>query len=305
MKTLAKRSPHALSPRLLALALSGTALTAMAQTPVFQPSWMHTDVAAAWAQGYKGQKVSITVIDDFGSASRFGGRLDGQTRQLRHGEWTALESSLLAPGASMFRHDFGSTNAVALKPGLDVLNLSYGMLAARGYSPSQIRWSARETSILAAANGGTAVVVKAAGNDGVAIMAANRNGQMDYLNQALRGAQTALYVGALDAHGSTAAKANLAAYSNTPGSDTVLQKQFLVVGVPGGQTGLYGTSFAAPVVSAYAAVLGSKFTAASPKAITTQLLNTARKDTLNGYSAARYGVGEASLSRALAPASIR
>lgn len=302
--------------RTLAAVLAGAALSALAQgdvdtsvsasaAAVFQPSWMHADVPAAWAKGYKGQGVSITFVDDFSSASRITGRFDGQTRSLRHGEWTTLEAGLLAPGASVFTQDFGNNNAVALKPGLDVLNLSYATYAARGYNVSQIRWSARETSIIAAAKGGTAVVVKAAGNDAVAVMTANRNGQMDYLNQALRGTQTALYVGALDSHGTTAAKASLASYSNTPGTDTVVQSQFLVVGVPGSQTGLYGTSFAAPVVSAYAAILGSKFTTATPKAITTQLLSTARKDTLNGYTAARYGVGEASLSRALAPASIR
>ncbi len=307
--------PHK-NHRFLAAALASAAMSSFAQgsvdvsasssaAAVFQSSWMHSEVSSAWARGYKGQGVSITVIDDFSGASRIGGRLDGQTRNLRHGEWTALEAGLLAPSASVFRQDFGNANAVALKPGLDVLNLSYGMMATRGYNVAQIRWSARENSIIAAAKGGTAVVVKAAGNDAVAVMAANRNGQMDYLNQALRGAQTNLYVGALDRHGTTTAKASLASYSNTPGTDTVVQKQFLVVGVPGNQTGLYGTSFAAPVVSAYAAILGSKFTAATPKAITTQLLSTARKDTINGYSAARHGVGEASLTRALAPASIR
>lgn len=302
--------------RFLAAALSGVALSSFAQgsidasvsssaAGVFQSSWMHSDVPQAWARGFRGQGVSITVIDDFNGASRIGGRLDGQTRSLRHGEWTALEAGLLAPSAGVFRQDFGNSSAVAFKPGLDVLNLSYAMFAARGYNVSQIRWSARENSIIAAARGGTAVVVKAAGNDAVAVMAANRNGQMDYLNQALRGAQTGIYVGALDRHGTPAARASLASYSNTPGTDTVVQNQFLVVGVPGSQTGLYGTSFAAPVVSAYAAILGSKFTAATPKAITTQLLSTARKDTINGYNAARHGVGEASLTRALAPASIR
>lgn len=39
--------------------------------------------------------------------------------------------------------------------------------------------------------------------------------------------------------------------------------------------------------------------------ITNQLLNTARKDTLLNYDPAVYGQGEASLTRALAPRSIR
>jgi hypothetical protein len=39
--------------------------------------------------------------------------------------------------------------------------------------------------------------------------------------------------------------------------------------------------------------------------VTNQLLATARTDTLTNYSASRYGRGEASLSRALAPVAIR
>jgi subtilisin family serine protease len=69
-------------------------------------------------------------------------------------------------------------------------------------------------------------------------------------------------------------------------------------------TNLYGTSFAAPQVSAYAAIIGSKFTTATPLQITDQLLDTARTDTIQGYDVAIHGQGEASLSRALAPQSI-
>ena len=52
-------------------------------------------------------------------------------------------------------------------------------------------------------------------------------------------------------------------------------------------------------------MLGSKFTTATPTQITNRLLDTARTDTLAGYTAAKFGKGEASLSRALAPVSIR
>ena len=83
-----------------------------------------------------------------------------------------------------------------------------------------------------------------------------------------------------------------------------MQNQFLTVGVRGDLTRLYGTSLAAPVVSGYAAVLGSKFTSATPTQITRRLLDTARTDTINGYNASVHGKGEASLTRALAPISI-
>jgi subtilisin family serine protease len=94
-------------------------------------------------------------------------------------------------------------------------------------------------------------------------------------------------------------------YSNFAGSDATVQKNFLVVGVEGSKTGLYGTSFAAPVITGYAAILGGKFTTATPTQVANQLLVTARQDTLADYSAAKYGRGEASLTRALAPVTIR
>jgi hypothetical protein len=39
--------------------------------------------------------------------------------------------------------------------------------------------------------------------------------------------------------------------------------------------------------------------------VANQLLSTAHKDTVANYTAARYGQGEASLTRALAPVAIR
>jgi len=77
-----------------------------------------------------------------------------------------------------------------------------------------------------------------------------------------------------------------------------------VVGVAANKTGLAGTSFAAPIVSGYAAIIGSKFPTWTPTQVTNRLLTTARKDTLVNYNATTYGVGEASLANALAPNSI-
>ena len=77
------------------------------------------------------------------------------------------------------------------------------------------------------------------------------------------------------------------------------------MGVEGNKTGLYGTSFAAPIVSGYAAIIGSKFTSANATQITNQLLNTARQDTIASYNASIHGRGEASLTRALAPVAIK
>jgi subtilisin family serine protease len=179
------------------------------------------------------------------------------------------------------------------------------MVARAGFRVNRINWSAQERSIIRYAANGNAVISKAAGNDAVAVGGVTASNTVDYLAAALRGTRSAIFVGALNTNGSTASPATLASYSNFAGSDATIQKQFLVVGVEGSKTGLYGTSFAAPVITGYAAILGSKFTAAKPTQVVNQLLATARKDTLADYSAAKYGRGEASLTRALAPVTIR
>lgn len=272
---------------------------AMAQT--VQP-WMSPEVGDAWRQNYKGSGVTITLVDDFRSNSRFSGNLGYGVANMRHGEWTYNEALMIAPAATMRADDFNTAGAVALNRGLNVLNLSYAMYIAPNVA---FRWGSQEQSIVSYATNGNAVISKAAGNDAVAINSVNRNGQIDALNYSLKGTQSAIYVGALSKNGTTTSPAQMASYSNTAGTDTTVQKQFLVVGVEGNKTGLYGTSFAAPIISGYAAIVGSKFTTANATQITNQLLNTARQDTLVNYNAATYGKGEASLTRALAPVAIK
>ena len=273
--------------------------------PVLQ-AWMSPEIAGAWSLGFKGQGTTLTVVDDFSSKSVFSGNLGTGRKSLRHGEWTRLEATMIAPSATAVSHDFSSGRSVALASGgLNVVNLSYGMFAKAGYSASQIGWSAQEISLISHASGGAAVIAKAAGNDAVAIGRANRSGNVDYLNMALVGTPSTIFVGALDRNGTTTQKASLASYSNFAGSDPVVQNHFLSVGVRSDLTGLAGTSFAAPVVSGYAAVLGSKFTTATPAQISNRLLDTARTDTIQNYNAALHGRGEASIGRALAPASIQ
>lgn len=277
--------------------------TASLATPTAQ-AWMHTDVGAAWSQGYKGQGITVKLVDDFSSTSTYSGNLGDGSANKRHSEWTLKEASMIAPSATFKTHDLSNTSSVGLSRGLNVLNASYGSYGPAGLNASTLVFTPRDSSIIGYASSGSAVVSKAAGNDGVPIGSAGTMG-VDYLNVALRGTASAIYVGALSNNGSTIVPASLASYSNTAGTDTVVQNRFLVVGVEGGQTGLYGTSFAAPVVSGYAAIVGSKFTRATATQISNQLLNTARQDTISNYSATLHGRGEASLSRALAPLSIK
>jgi subtilisin family serine protease len=281
-----------------------TVLKTNVSTPVLR-NWMSADVKVAWQAGFKGQGTTVTVIDDFTSRDKFSGNLDGKRRTQRHGEWTSLEIGLLAPSASLKTVDFNGSNAITLaNSGLNVLNLSYGLYATAGYTVQQIGFTNLENSIVAAGQG-RAVVAKAAGNDSIAVGAVDNSGDQDYLNIALEGGSSVLYVGALNGNGTVNAKTSLAYYSNYAGSDTWVQSHFITAGVEGGKTGLYGTSFAAPVIAGYAAILGSKFKSATATQITNQLLSTARTDTISNYSPSVYGVGEASLARALAPSSIR
>ena len=160
----------------------------------------------------------MTVIDDFTSNSGYYGNFGLGRQLLRHGEWTREEIGLLAPSATLTSKDFNTGTAVTLQPGLNVLNLSYGMYAKAGYSA--INWSKQEASIISFAKNGQAVISKAAGNDAVAIGSANSAGQLDYLDTALIGAQSAIFVGALNSNGTTAKKASLASYSDTPRAAT-------------------------------------------------------------------------------------
>lgn len=262
-------------------------------------SWMHPEVQAAWNSGFYGQGAQISVVDQFDSGKTFSGRLTSRRERKLHGDWVLQQVGMIATDSDLVYQDFNIEQPVTLKVGaLNVINLSYGV-----FSTSTVTWGALEGSILGHSNGG-AVVVKAAGNDAVAIGALNTSGERDYLAVDLIGDTSAIFAGALTNNGFGTETTRLASYSNFAGANTTVQNQFLAVGVESGITGLSGTSFAAPIISGYAAILGSKFHTATPAQITNQLLTTARTDTIVGYSAAVHGRGEASLARALAPASI-
>lgn len=160
-----------------------------------------------------------------------------------------------------------------------------------------------------------AVVTKAAGNDGIATdlePLSYRLAHDSVINPNL------LIVGGLQKDGSVSDRAGLYADTNIAGTDPAIQSRFLLAnayvyfegnsifvnGVPLNEGFTSGTSFAAPRVAGYAAILRQKFpnlTAANTADI---LLQTARYDTLACYpncDKAIYGQGEASLSHALSP----
>jgi len=267
-------------------------------------SWMSSDIGTAWSLGFRGKGATITVIDDFNSQNYLVGTLSGGWTSGTHGTMTYLQSALVAPDAAFRIRDFRDTRSVALAKGFNVINLSYGMFADTGYDVSNIRWGAREGSVINHARAGNALVVKAAGNDSVAVGAATIFGDQDYLASALIGTRSAIFVGALNRNGTAEAPASMAWYSNTAGQDVRVQNQFLTVGVDSSAMNLAGTSFAAPIISGYGAILHSKFRSATPTQIANRLLSTARTDTIMNYDPSVYGRGEASLSWSLAPATI-
>ncbi|WP_245418820.1 S8/S53 family peptidase [Mesorhizobium sp. WSM3864] len=256
--------------------------------------WMSPDIGEAWASGYTGSGVSVTVMDDF-TGQPFDADL-GRGRQTRHGDWVAEIAGMVAPGANIFKYGYLERSSIGLQDGLNIINASHHIIEPLSQHP-------REQAIVDAAWAGTAIGTKSAGNRSNEV-GRPHEGHFDGLTLGLIGAPSAIFVGALDHNGTPGNKTRLARYSNYPGSNPELRNQFLTLGVEGDKTGLYGTSHAAPVVAGYAAILGSKFTSATPTQVTNQLLDTARTDTLVDYNPATYGRGEASLSRALAPVSI-
>lgn len=266
--------------------------------------WMNPDIGEAWASGYTGSGVSVTVVDRFTGDEQQIGDLGHGPRWRLHGQWVAQMAGMVAPGANIIELDNSEADSLLLEDGLNVINLSYAVEEPLSGYPLEEPYLLEE-SIVDAARAGAAVFTKAAGNDSVAVGTPDVEGRIDFLATDLIGMQSTIFVGALEHNGTPENKAGLAAYSNYAGSNPEVQNQFLTVGVESDRTGLYGTSLAAPVVAGYAAILGSKFTSATPTQLGNQLLDTARTDTIVNYNAATYGRGEASLSRALAPVSIR
>ncbi len=291
-------------------------------------SWMHTDVALAFDEtqlggSFTGVGSHLIVIDSF-YGTPLSGNLDGTSQSQSHGAWTTLQASLVAPGAALASDGvlmagvdynenvlFDVTRYYsATGTDLNVVNLSFALAEPVG---GTVNLGALGNSIITQAKAGSAVFVKAAGNSNggavdesfAAIIGGSILTVYDELNLGLIDTPSTLFVGALSKDGGTKKQASMARYSTIAGDDPLVQANFLVVGVKSGENGgLEGTSFAAPIVSGYAAILGDKFEAASPTQVVDQLLATAREDTIRNYDVSVHGQGEACLACALSAISI-
>ncbi len=182
---------------------------------------------------------------------------------------------------------------------LKVVNLSLG-----GTSTNPVINKSTYAQQLAFANATTtpdAVFVKAAGNSSCVASQSNCDPMNSVFYNSPQFKSKSLLVGAL-----TQSNGTIASYSNTAGS---YADRFVVADGRGirESDGTYaqGTSFAAPRVSGYAAILRQKFPNLNAASTTNVILDTASWNTAWGAKSATtqaiYGQGEASLSRALAP----
>lgn len=285
--------------------------------------WQHSDVKDAWQQGYKGQGTTIHIHDEFTNrnvrqistarnrwmSSSFLGY-----ENVTHGDAVGTVAGRTAPLADIEYKQWVNGNITLRANRLNIVNASYSLMLSGQVSDSTIDFYRRNNQLAQFAHQGTALVVKAAGNSNLPL--SDNGGGGDVVNLAFKGAPAVIFAGALNDHGTpvrnhrfwqwsfTTGGTTKANYSNTPGVDPQFYNRFLMVGVPSSMN-VAGTSFAAPQISAYAAIVGSKFTRAAPEGVANQLLSTARQDTIRGYHPYIHGRGEASLSRALAPSSIR
>jgi hypothetical protein len=224
----------------------------------------------------------------------------------------------IAKDASIYRSDFityqsstnglfsvlqnwgvGTDSSSILYRSLQVLNLSLGGTSANPVINQSIY--ANQLSYANASAVPDIVFVKAAGNSSCTINLSNCDPSNAVFYNSPQYKTKSIIVGGL-----TQAGGSMASYSNKAGTYSDI---FLVAdgrGIYDSTTGIYeqGTSFAAPRVAGYAAILRQKFANLNAEKSASILLDTARFDTLTCHpncDPTIYGKGEASLSRALAP----
>jgi hypothetical protein len=271
----------------------------------------HKDVLQAWSNGWTGLGQNILVIDSFGQY------VNERRSSDFHGVMVTSIAGSVAIRSPLYTYDWAGTesylrdmygNTVNKKIILSAVNMSF----TTNSTPVAVAIANRLASSSSAYDASDAVITKAAGNDG-------KDAKTDVLNVALISNQKTLknliLVGATQSDGEVNNKTSLAGYSNKAGNDSVYQNRFLVANgnsvyaKPVWIDGTYvspgaGTSYAAPRVAGYAAILRQKFPNLNGAKSANILLDTARYDTLDCHprcSKAIYGRGEASLSGALSP----
>jgi len=303
----------------------------------------HSEVIGAWQQGWTGLGVNVMMEDALTTshavvttllASRYApaSSIYGYNFQTNTGVYNS-DGTLSSPSSSI---RFGVVNA-SYGANLAAIIGHNGPWTATELSNASAAYAASALRVTNRYTGATgfsnfvytdAVITKAAGNDGLVGVTANQEPLVKALAANSSIISRLLVVGALNRAGSSTSPATISGYSNKAGTDTSIQNRFLVAsgttpfstgdiavnGIPvdattstdpeGKYLGNVGTSYAAPRVAGYVAILRSKFPNLDAVKTSSILLDTARYDTLTcnpNCDQAIYGKGEASLSRALAP----
>ena len=299
------------------LTIYGVSVQGYGSGPIFTtPS---ADVLAAWNNGWTGNGKNILTVDYFSSANSCG----FFNVTACHGIITSLISGITtAPGATKYLLDWNGTDTVrnfngttATPTSMNVVNLSYTYVG-QGAQTASNQVANFLKSNYQSFNLSNAVITKAAGNSSV-------TSNNDILSKTLAYnssiAPRLLIVGAVSGNGTTSSPVNISYYSNTAGTDLALANRFVLANgnapwstfdvkinnsvIPGSSSNM-GTSYAAPLVAGYAAIIQQKFPGLNAANTSNIILDTARYDTLTCYPSCNtsiYGKGEASLSRALAP----
>jgi hypothetical protein len=293
------------------------------------------EVKAAWEQGWTGKGVNILLVDAYADQYYYHGVTTmmitdliapGASKYGLHYGTTAYKWK--SPTDTV--KDINGID-ITSKTSMGVVNASFGfnywewklnpeksediktafeILAKQGHAEA---WKNvfNGTISVKNLNVSDAVIVQGAANDSAS--AANQPYVYIYATDPNINPRL-LVVGATESDGTLTSKTSLANYSNKAGDDPIVADRFLVANgnapYDSINIGDYdisnakGTSYAAPRVAGYVAILRQKFPNLNAEKSASILLDTARYDTLTCYPNCPvniYGKGEASLSRALAP----
>jgi len=332
--------PFASNTLPVALAYAGISVRGQstAGPTLLQPS---QDVLDAWTKGWTGKGVNILLIDSYANKATctYSNRDCHGIMTMANADFIAPGATKFGLDYHFagVAFDANGTNLTSSKS-INIINMSWGYVSQNSWNcnngtctaPTDAVYKAgiaytatAHAALIRGLNGAVnfpnlknisnSVITKAAGND-------NLSAIYELTTLALSAntniAGRLLVVGALDKNGTVSSPASKASYSNFAGNNANISDRFVMAygDMPWGEgdvkingsnfSFVQGTSFAAPLVAGYAAIVMQKFPNLNAVKTSSIILDTARYDTLACYpncDRAIYGRGEASLSRALAP----
>ena len=292
----------------------------------------HPDVISAWNNGWTGKGVNVVIADNL--LQNHGVVVTSLVARYAYGATyygIPLDYDMYKNTGNVFNINGAFAN-LSVNQKVGVINTSFGANYSYGTSDSQRAIVDNSMSILRSnwlniMNGISgyvykgldltdAVLVKSAGNNTIT---ADKESFVKSYAYDLNISKRLLVVGALSYDSNN--KGYISSYSNTAGTDNKISTRFVVASgatpfnygdisvngilVPSTDLGSnMGTSYAAPRIAGYTAILRQKFPNLNAELTTNIILQTATYETLAcnpNCDKTVYGQGAASLSRALAP----